>query len=322
MPMFYTSLLRTDRQVTTILYVLYAAVAAVLLFYGTAFAEDDSLVSVTDHEGRTVKVPAAPSRVISLAPSITEIVFALDQSHKLVGATRFSNYPDDATRLPRVGSYVQLDIEKIVALEPDLCIAIKDGNPVRTVRRLERLGIPVFAIHPMEIDAVLRSIRDIGELLGADPEASMLISTIQDRMAAVDAKIAEVSGRPSVFFQIGIAPIVSAGEGTFIDELIERAGGVNAAGKYPGYPRFTREEVLMMAPDVMILTSMDRQKVFDDVLRDWQQWDNLPAVREGRIHMVDSDLYDRPSPRLIDGLEELAALLHPDIFNTQSPDSP
>ena len=320
--MLHTNSLRTDRRNTIALYVLWAAVAAVLLFCQAAFAEEERFVSLTDHEGKTVKVPAEPSRVVSLAPSITEIVFALDRSDKLVGATRFSNYPEAAARLPRVGSYVQLDIEKILALEPDLCIAIKDGNPVRTVRRLERLGIPVFAIHPMEIDMVLRSIRDIGELLGADREASGLISSMQDRMAAVDEKVAGVSDRPSVFFQIGVSPIVSAGDGTFIDELIERAGGVNAAGKHSGYPRFTREEILMMAPDVMILTSMERQKVFDDVLREWRRWENLPAVHQDRIHMVDSDLYDRPSPRLINGLEELSALLHPDVFNTQSPGNP
>ena len=320
--MIYMNCLYADRRKAIALFALCTAMAAVLLLCRTAFADDERLVSRTDHEGRTVKVPAEPSRVVSLAPSITEIVFALDRSEVLAGATRFSNYPDAAARLPRVGSYVQLDIEKIVALEPDLCIAIKDGNPVRTVRRLERLGIPVFAIHPMEIDAVLRSIRDIGELLGADREAAGLISSMQARMAAVDEKVAGVSDKPSVFFQIGVSPIVSAGEGTFIDELIARAGGVNAAGNHAGYPRFTREEILMMAPDVMVLTSMARQKVFDDVLREWRQWDNLPAVREGRIHMVDSDLYDRPSPRLIDGLEELASLLHPDVFNTQSPDSP
>lgn len=323
MPMCYINFLHADRRKAAIVvYALCAAVAAVLLLCRAAFAEDERFVSLTDHEGRIVKVPAEASRVISLAPSITEIVFALNRSETLVGATRFSNYPEAASRLPRVGSYVQLDIEKIVALEPDLCIAIKDGNPIRTVRRLERLGIPVFAIHPMEIDAVLRSIRDIGKLLGADGEASGLISDIQARMAAVDEKVAGISDRPSVFFQIGVSPIVSAGAGTFIDELIGRAGGVNAAGNHSGYPRFTREEILTMAPDVMILTSMARQKVFDDVLREWRQWEHLPAVREGRIHMVDSDLYDRPSPRLIDGLEELAALLHPDVFNTQSPDNP
>ena len=269
---------------------------------------------VTDQTGKEVRVPVSPKRVVALAPSITEIVFAVDRGDLLVGVTRFSNYPEAVKQLPSVGSYVYLDLERIVSLQPDLCIAVKDGNPLQIIRRIESLGIPVYAVDPMEIDAVIHSIADIGNLLNAETEASELISDMKQRMDRIDKMISGVSVKPSVFFQIGVSPIVSAGSETFIHELIERAGGNNAAGMVSGYPRFSKEEVLSMAPEVMILTSMERHKVFDAVMREWRQWENLPAVREDRIHMVNSDLYDRPSPRLVDGLEELARLLHPQLF--------
>ena len=269
--------------------------------------------TVTDQTGKKVSVPVEPARVVSLAPSITEIVFALNRGDRLAGVTRFSDYPEDASRLPRVGSYVYLDIEKIVSLKPDLCIAVKDGNPISVIRRIEDMGIPVFAIDPMEISAVISSIYDIGELLNAKKEAEKLGLEMKRRLDRIDAMVSGVSEKPLVFFQIGVSPIVSAGSGTFIDELIKRAGGRNAAGHLSGYPGFSKEDVLVMAPEVMILTTMSKQKVFENVIREWRQWEDLPAVRDNRIHMVDSDLYDRPSPRLIDGLEELAVLIHPQL---------
>lgn len=290
---------------------VFVMLAALLGQVGIVSAETRE---VTDHSGRVVRVPVSPQRVIALAPSITEIVFAVHRENILAGVTRFSNYPEAATRLPQVGSYVQLDIEKIVSLAPDLCIAIKDGNPLQVVRRIEAMGIPVFAIYPMEIDSVIRSVHDIGDLLNAQKEADLLVSDMKQRLNRIEEKVSGISEKPTVFFQIGVAPIVSAGSGTFIHELIERAGGKNAAGAYTGYPMFSKEEVLSLAPDVMVLTSMARQKVFDDVIREWRQWEDLPAVRDNRIYMVDSDLYDRPSPRIVSGLEELAKLLHPQLF--------
>jgi iron complex transport system substrate-binding protein len=287
------------------------------LLQPNALAETETRV-VTDQTGRDILVPVNPVRVIALAPSVTEIVFALKREDILAGVTRFSNYPEAAAELPSVGSYVHLDVERIVSLSPDLCIAIKDGNPLQVVQRIEAMGIPVFAIYPMDIEAVIRSIKDIGVLLNAEEAADRIVRDMERRLDRVDRMVSMVSKKPSVFFQIGISPIVSAGSGTFIHELIERAGGKNAAANHTGYPRFSKEEVLFLAPEVMILTSMERQKVFDGVMKEWREWQDLPAVRDDRIHMVNSDLYDRPSPRLIDGLEELVELLHPQISGNTS----
>lgn len=275
--------------------------------------------SVTDQFGRQVSVPDHPRRIVSMAPSITEILFALDLSDRLVGVTQFSDYPPAAVALPKIGSYVRLDIEKMVSLRPDLCIAIKDGNPISVVRKLESLGIPVYAVDPRNLDAVMDTLLELGRLLAVSDRAGAIVSGMTDRIHQVQRNLAGDNRRPAVFFQIGIAPIVSVGTRTFIHELIVMAGGNNLTqGKTP-YPRFSREQVIGMRPEVMIITSMARQAVFDQVKADWQQWPELPAVRDDRIYLVDSNVLDRPSPRLVDGLELLARLIHPDCFDAATP---
>jgi iron complex transport system substrate-binding protein len=261
--------------------------------------------------GRSVEVPDDPRRVVALAPSITEIVFALGCEDRLAGATRFSNFPPAAKRLPRVGSYVHLDLERIVALSPDLCIAVKDGNPKAVIQRLEALQIPVYAVNPINLEAVGDTILEVGQLLNARQPAERLVAEMNARIEAVKAQVAGSSSRPRVFFQIGISPIVSVGSETFIHELITMAGGTNVtAGAIP-YPRFSREEIFALAPEILIITSMDRNKSFLEAKIEWQQWPEIPAIRDQRIHLVDSDLFDRASPRLVDGLELLVGLLHP-----------
>ncbi len=269
---------------------------------------------VTDHAGRRVNVPENPQRVVSMAPSITEMVFAVNRGDRLVGATVYSDYPEAAQKIESVGTYVNLDLEKIVSLKPDLCIAIKDGNPLSTVERLEELDIPVYAVNPRDIKSVMESVSDIGSLLGAQDRALEVVTGMKNKLAEIREKVAGVSKRPGVFFQIGIAPIISAGSDTFIHELIIRAGGKNLAGSHTGYPRFSTEEVLSLSPEIIIVTSMARQKVFERVMEKWGQWEDLPAVANDRIYLVNSDLVDRPSPRLVKGLEKMARLIHPELF--------
>lgn len=266
--------------------------------------------TVTDPLGRRMSVPATPRRIVALAPSVTEIVFALGQGDRLCGATRYSDHPAAARRLPKVGSYVQLDLERIVALRPDLCIAVKDGNPRAVVDRLESLGIPVYAVDPRNLDAMLATLSDLGDLLGVPAVAAKLTGELRGRIAAVSERRAHLTHSPGVFFQIGISPIVSVGTETFIHELIVLAGGVNlAAGPVP-YPRFSREQVVALAPEMIIITSMAREGTFEATRRDWARWRHMPAARDGRIFLVDSNLFDRASPRLVDGLENLADILH------------
>ncbi|MFY9941037.1 MAG: cobalamin-binding protein [Desulfobacterales bacterium] len=267
--------------------------------------------TVIDQMGRSVEVPDDPRRVVALAPSITEIVFALGCEDRLAGATRFSNFPPAAKRLPRVGSYVHLDLERIVALSPDLCIAVKDGNPKAVIQRLEALQIPVYAVNPINLGAVGDTILEVGQLLNARQPAERLVAEMNARIEAVKVQVAGSSSRPRVFFQIGISPIVSVGSETFIHELITMAGGTNVTAGAVPYPRFSREEIFALAPEILIITSMDRNQSFLEAKIEWQQWPEIPAIRDQRIHLVDSDLFDRASPRLVDGLELLVGLLHP-----------
>lgn len=269
--------------------------------------------TVTDQLGRQVTVPDNPQRVISLAPNITEIIYSLEQSHRLKGVTTYSDFPPEAGKLPKVGSYVHLDLEKIVALEPDLCIAIKDGNPRVIAQRLETLKIPVYAVDPKNLDTVMKTVLEIGDLLDAKDQANRLVSNMQGRIQKVKSLVATTARRPKVFFQIGVSPIVSVGTDTFIHELIVIAGGINLAAGAVLYPRFSREQVLALSPEIIIITSMARGAIFEEVKAEWEQWPNMPAVRNRRIFIEDSNFFDRPTPRLVDGLELLMRLIHPEF---------
>ena len=271
-----------------------------------------------DQLGREIHMPDDPQRIVALAPSITEIIFALGQQERLKGITQYSNYPAEAAKLPKVGSYVRLDLERIVALNPDLCIAIKDGNPKETIERLQSLNIPVFAVNPHNLETMMQTIRRVGDILNASAKAKTLVETMQGRIQRVNTLVARIDHRPRVFIQIGISPIISAGTNTFIHELIVRAGGINVAAGKKAYPHFSREQVLALAPDVLIITSMSRSGAFEKAKTDWSRLTDMPAVWQKRIYTVNSDVFDRPSPRLLDALEILTRLLHPELFKDGS----
>jgi iron complex transport system substrate-binding protein len=295
-----------------------AIVLACLLILSNTPAHAKTFI---DQFGRHVQVPDCPQRIVAMAPSITEIIFALGLSERLVGATQFSDYPPAAGTLSKVGSYVHLDVEKIVALEPDLCIAVKDGNPISVVRKLESVHIPVYAVDPRTLDAVMATLLELGQLLDVSSRAEAIVAGMADRIQQLRRRVSFADHTPDVFFQIGISPIVSVGTPTFIHELIVLAGGTNLAqGKTP-YPRFSKEQVIGLWPEVMIITSMAREAVFEQVRTQWQQWRELPAVKNDRIYLVDSNVFDRASPRLVDGLEILARLIHPECYPTGKPET-
>jgi iron complex transport system substrate-binding protein len=273
--------------------------------------------SVTDLLGRKLEVPQNPRRVVALAPSITEIVYALGQEHRLKGVTRFSDYPEAAEKLPRVGSYVHLDVERIAALKPDLCIGVKDGNPLTVVNRLQALGIPFYAVHPVDLETVMQSIETIGDLLGASPAATQTVTAMRRRIEHVKRTVATTDRKPRVFVQIGVSPIVSVGRQTFIHQLITLAGGSNIAAGDAPYPRFSREQVISLAPDVIVISSMARATVFEKVKAEWMQWLAIPAVRNQAVFIAPSNIFDRPTPRLVEGLEQMAKYIHPKLFTEQ-----
>ena len=297
---------------------LHGRIFWILLFLGSvpliAQAGAPARRIVVDPVGRRVEVTGDPQRVVALAPSITEIVYALGRQDLLKGVSRFSDFPIAAQKLPKVGSYIQLDVERIVALAPDLCIGIKDGNPLAVVEQLDSLGVPVFAVNSVDMESTMRSIRAIGEVLNAGPRAGEIVADMRRRIRYVADTAKKAARKPRVFVQIGVSPIVSVGDGTFINELITLAGGVNVAAGPNPYPRFSVEQVIAMAPDVLVICSMARATVFEEVKAGWMQWPAIPAVADQAVFIAPNNIFDRPTPRLVDGLEQMARYIHPQLF--------
>jgi iron complex transport system substrate-binding protein len=269
-------------------------------------------MTVTDQLGRKVTIPDSPQRVVSLAPNITEIIFSLHMGHLLKGVTTYSDYPAEALVLPKVGSYINLDLERIVALRPDICIAIKDGNPIAVVQRLEALNIPLYAVNPMNLETVMQTVLEIGTLLNARAMADKLVRDMSLELERLKALVKKADNHPRVFFQIGTSPIVSVGTDTFIHELIVLAGGTNIASGPIPYPRFSREQILALSPEVIIITSMVQKSGFEQIKAEWEDL-GMPAAKNKNIYFVNADFFNRPTPRLVQGLELLIKIIHPEL---------
>ncbi len=268
---------------------------------------------MTDLAGRQVNLPQAPKRVVSLAPSITELVYALGREEVLKGTTQFSNHPLKARELPRIGSYARPDLELILGLKPDLVLAIRDGNPRHAIERLDALNIPVFALDSKNIEEIVLSIEALGEILNARAQAGILIEDMQKRMEQVEQKVAKTDFRPNVFFQADANPVIGVGESTFINEIISLSGGKNAIAGASGYPRMGWEDILRINPDVVIIASMAGGKNKEQLLQSWLRWPQLQAVQNERVHVVDADIFERPTHRLVEGLEILMGIIHPEL---------
>lgn len=289
-----------------------------LLWFSPSFAQTHTF---KDEVGREVTFPFPPKKIVSLAPNITEILFGLGLDEEVVGVSIHCNYPERAKRKVRVGSYISLDYEKIIFLKPDLIIATGAGNTKDMVERLESFGFPTYVIFPKNFNDILKSIHHLGQVVNREKEALALIEGMRQRKQKV---VEQVKGlpRPRVFLQVGEAPIVSVGKGSFAHDLILLAGGENIAGSENGaYPRLGMEEILRRAPEVILISSMNPKGDYSRVIQEWSRWKMIPAIKNGRIHLIDSDLIDRPSPRIIDGLEEMARLIHPERFRTKIPNS-
>jgi iron complex transport system substrate-binding protein len=270
--------------------------------------------SVTDQVGRVLVVPENPTRIIALAPSITEIIYDLGQEKRLVGVTQYSTYPSEAESLPRIGSYIRPDIEKIVALKPDFCLATKDGNPKHIVDKIVSLGIPVYVINPRNLQQIMDTITRLGSLLGAEKAAADLVINMEKRIGKVQIQVKKGTHKPRVFFQIDAEPLFSAGTNTFIHELIELAGGINTAAGEVAYPRYSWEDIIVLQPEIVLISSMAGGLSPEYLIESWEKWNLLSAVKNDKIFVVDAELFDRPTPRLVDGLEVIAAIIHPELF--------
>ena len=258
-----------------------------------------------DDRGVAVQLASAPRRVVSLAPNLTEIVFLLGQEERLVGVTRYCNDPPRAALLPRVGGIVDPDVERIVAAAPDLVLCTTDGNPRERVKVLEEMGIPCFAAGPQNLAAVFETIEKIGEILGVPERGRKEANALRARAERVSRE--KRSPSPRVLFVVSTSPVIAAGNGTFLDELVRIAGGRNAAATFAGrYPRLSVEDLIRAGPDVILVAAMSGVEEFSpDVTR----WEEVPAFREGDVFSLDGDLVTRPGPRMVAALERVDEVL-------------
>lgn len=267
----------------------------------------------TDEIGRRIDIPSVPKRIVSLAPNITETLFALGLDEEIVGVTMFSTYPEAARMKPKVGSYINISLEKVIALNPDLIIATADGNKKEIVLQMEGLGFPVYTINPEDFDDIFETIMNIGRITGKESSAKTLVRDLEQRVETIVSLTRDIE-KPRVFLQIGIDPLVSVGKNTIHTKLITLAGGISVTGDVEmQYPRLSIENVIFKKPDIIIVSSMKRGGNFERVRSQWKKWTDIPAVQNDRIHIINSDLTDHSSPRIVEGLEELLRIIHPEI---------
>lgn len=267
----------------------------------------------TDALGRSVTLKQRPERIVSLAPSLTEILYYLGLGDRVAGVTRFSYYPPEAAYKPKVGTYINLNVERIISLNPDLAIGTADGNKPYIVKLLEQAGIPVYIVNPRNVRDVIGTVAVLGRLCGVSKKAEDLANVLSRRIDRILDRTASLR-RPTVFLQINIKPIMTVNRNTFHHDVIRLAGGENMAKDAPyNYPRISIEEVIRKKPEIIIISSMERGGRFEQARKEWQKWPVIPAVMDKRVYLVDSDLLDRPSPRIVNGLETMARLIHPEV---------
>ncbi|MGD0226836.1 MAG: cobalamin-binding protein [Terriglobia bacterium] len=265
---------------------------------------------VTDQTGRQVNVPDHPVRLVSIAPSITETLYELGLGDRLVGDTDYCDYPPQAKSLPHVGALLNPSLEKIVALKPDLVLGTDEANRRETADQLERLGIPLYGVTAHTVQGTLQSLEDLGHILDWDQPTQKLVARLRARVAAIEKQV-QGEPRPKVLFVVWYRPLITAGNQTFISDVIRRAGGESISDDLKSeWPHMGLEEVLKRAPDVILFPLTEAFAPSLDEFQKLPGWRDLTAVKDYHIYFV-AETIMRPSPRLIDALEEVAKILHP-----------
>lgn len=279
----------------------------------------DTSISLTDDLGREVILEAPAARVVSMAPSNTELLFAVGAGDQVVGRDPYSNFPDEALDVADIGdTYASLNTELILSLEPDLVLAA-GITPPEQVDQLEQIGITVYWLgNPTDLEGLYRNLETVGILTGNEQEALAAIDELSARADAVLAAVANVTDKPTVFYEVDgqtdpNAPF-TAGAGTFIDLIINLAGGANVVGDQDGYIAYSIEDLLVADPDVILLGDYAWGATVESVAAR-SGWSALSAVANDQVYPFNDDHMSRPGPRLINALEDLARLLHPELFD-------
>ena len=270
-----------------------------------SFARAD--IAVTDDAGNAVILARPAARIVSLAPHVTELLFAAGAGDRVVAAVEFSNHPEAARQLPRIGSSAAFDLERIAALKPELAIAWGSGNPPGQLAQLRRLGVPVFVSEPRRLGDIPASLRQIGRLTGQSADAEQAAQAFERRLAALTA--AQAGKRPvTVFYEIWNQPLMTIGGGHLISAVMALCGGRNVFASL-GQPAAAveREAVLAANPEAIVASGMDEAR--PEWLDEWRRWPQLVAVKRGNLFFVPPDLLQRHTPRILDGATQVCDAL-------------
>ena len=258
---------------------------------------------VRDDLGRAVKVPTVIKRAISLAPSLTEMIFAIGAGDKLVGVTTYCNYPAETAAIEKVGDTQTPNIEKIIALRPQIVFVSTDSQLEAFMQTLAEQGIAVYVTNPKSLDEVFANMRRLGELFGDVDGAEKVVTSLSARASAV-GQSNRGREKPRLFIQISNEPLFTVGRDSFLTALVEQAGGVSVTKDVPsGYPKLSKETAAALDPDVILLSDSEDNREPNVALRDSK------AVKNGRVFRTNADIISRPGPRLVDALEEIASKL-------------
>lgn len=274
-------------------------------------------LTITDDTGREVTLEKEPQKIVSLAPSNTEILFALGLGPKVVGVTDFCDYPAEAATKPKMGG-IKPSLEKIVAAQPDLVLAIAETSGAPEIAgKLEELNVKVIVLGPKTLDDIMASIELVGQATGKGDEAANLVADIKAKVEGVIAKAKTATSKPRVMYELDAtdpAKPYTPGPGSFMDALIGMAGGSNiAADAKMQWAQLSLEEVVKKDPEIIILGDAN-YGVTPDQVKQRPGWSNVTAVKSGNVKPIDDNLVSRPGPRIGDGLQALAKLIHPELF--------
>ncbi len=302
-----------------LLLLLAAAPAAAVVDQAQNEAADTGITVIDDY-GESVYIPAQPQRIISLAPSNTEILYAMSLGDRIVGVTDYCNYPNQTENIKKVGGFSTVDVEKVISLKPDLVVA-SQGNSEEVVNQLRALGLTVISLYPNDIEGVLHDIELIGEVTGSQEIAAELITDLQQRMDKVTKKTSTLEEKPSAVHVVWHDPIYVSGTDTFQDIVITKAGAQNAFPDIEMWGIVGMEEFIASDPDIIIVNSGNgmgdnSEHVIYEYFMTEPRMQQLSAVQNGRIYIIDSDIIDRSGPRIVDALEIVAGMVHPELFGT------
>ena len=280
----------------------------------TNYARRDGPVSriLTDDLGRTVSLTVKVDRVVSLAPNLTEIVFAVGGGAQLVGRTSYCDFPPEAKSVPEVGDTTHPSLERMVALKPQVVLVSTASQLEVFTQQLQNQNIAVFVTDPHDLEGVFRTIEQIGDILGKRDQALTLVQSLRQRTSAVEQAVKD---KPPVrvFFQLSAEPLYTAGHDAFVTDLMRRAGAISVTADLPGeWPKYSSESALATKPEAIILSTGGSMGAANSTVTEALR--QSPAVKQGRVYKINDDHLVRPGPRAVDGLEEMARALHPDAF--------